>query len=101
MKIDLSRISICGVHDFKNAIINLSNDMSIYRLKSPYTPSPCISNRNNIVRYGTTVNMIIASVMVMYVGWSTLYIDLLLKTKDPIRVWLLDIFCSVFSCMYC
>ena len=40
MKIDLSRISICGVHDFKNAIINLSNDMSIYRLKSQYTPPP-------------------------------------------------------------
>ena len=35
MKIDLSRISICGVYDFKNTIINLSNDMSIYRLKSP------------------------------------------------------------------
>ena len=32
--------------------------------------------------------MIIASVMVMYVGWSSLYIGLLLKTKDPIRVWL-------------
>ena len=37
----------------------------------------------------------------MYVGWFSLYIGLLLKTKDPIRVWLLDIFCSVFSCMYC
>ena len=42
MKIDLSRVSICGVYDFKNAIINLRNDISIYRLKSPYTPSPCI-----------------------------------------------------------
>ena len=42
MKIDLSRISICGFYDFKNAIINLSNDMSIYLLKRPYTPSPCI-----------------------------------------------------------
>ena len=44
--------------------------------------------------------MIIASVMVMYVGWFSLYIGLLLKMKDPIRVWPLDIFCSVFSCMY-
>ena len=43
--------------------------------------------------------MIIASVMVMYVGWSSLYIGLLLKTKDPIRVWLLNNFCSVFSCI--
>ena len=40
MKIDLSRISICGVHDFKNSIISSSNDVSIYRLKSPYTPGP-------------------------------------------------------------
>ena len=65
MKIDLSRISICGVHDFKNAIINLSNDV----FKKFVYPLP-------------------------------LYIEPFLKTKDPIRVWLLDVFCSVFNCMY-
>ena len=72
MKIDLSRISICGVHDFKNAIINLSNDMSIDRLKGLYTPPPppLYIEPQHIVRYGTTVNMIIASMMVMYnVRW--------------------------------
>ena len=40
MKIDLSRISICGVHDFKNAIINLSNDMSNISFKKSVYPLP-------------------------------------------------------------
>ena len=91
MKIDLSRISICGVHDFKNAIIYLSVGIpppAVYRTVT-YIPLRYHSQYDHRVSDGD-------------VRWLfSMYIGMLLKTKDPIRVWLLDIFCSVFSCMYC